>query len=154
MLSWAPRDSFLCFRCFLRLHFWCWIEFSLQRELDLAFLQDLGLGPLLGARWTHVHFLFVAISISGVHLVPLWAHTEASFVSLDALCHSQRITARPRVTFCSFLAPICCPWGLPLGTMWHQFLCFRHAFIAHSREGFCSPSGVPSIGAQGIVKKK
>ena len=73
------------------------------------------LDPFLGARWTHVHFLFVAKSISGAHLVPLWAPTEASFVSLDALYHSQRITARPRVTFCSFLGPICCPWGFSLG---------------------------------------
>ena len=93
----------------LRLHLgslWtCWIEFSLQQELDFALLQELQFGHLFGHFWS----LFVAKRISGAHLVPLWALTETFFASLIALWHLPGITAGPPFTFCSFLAPLCCP---------------------------------------------
>ena len=49
----------------------CWIELSLQRELDFALLQELRFGPLFGHLLTHACILFVAKRTSGAHLVPL-----------------------------------------------------------------------------------
>ena len=98
----------------------CWIELSLERELDFTLLQEFQFGRLFGHLLDLCPLLFIAKHISGLHLVPLWAPAETSFASLAALWHPPGITSRPRVTFCSFLgslgprfgdpvAPICSP---------------------------------------------
>ena len=82
-------------------------------------LQELLFKSFLDTFWDYVRFLFIAKHISGAHLVLLRAPAEASFTSLDDVWHLQRITFRSRFTFCLFLGPVCCPWGLfsgPCGT--------------------------------------
>ena len=125
----------------------CWIELSLQREHDFALLQELQFGHLLGHLLDPCPLPFrhqTHLRGSLGRRVP----AEASFVSLDALWHPRGITARPQVTFCASLGPICCPWGFFVVTVWHPFARFRHGFIAHSQgiifgDYFCLPYGDP-----------
>ena len=75
----------------------CWIELSLQPELDFALLQELPIGCLFGSLLDSFPFPFRCQT----HLRAI----ETFFASLAALWHPPGITAQLRSLFASSWVP-------------------------------------------------